>query len=297
MNTVTLFSDSAILPGTHAALASLLISSRQSPPLNIILFSDQISSQQKDLLHRTFELFKSASTFEIRDFSVPSLPGANPLHGSFTAYGRLFLSELLPDIDKCLYLDCDLIVACPLDSVFNQFDGTHVLLADGTGIRRWALESPLFKKAGLDLDGPCFNSGVLGIDLQLWRKNKCSALCEDVIARFPGQFQSADQAVLNVALHDGFKSLGEKINVNASPRGTRVPLDAQERIFHFLTSPKPWDPFGRFLHVNYPLWRHYYNQSASRSVSPLSYLSAKRCIQIIRPTIQATYERIFTRCE
>ncbi len=138
-------------------------------------------------------------------------PG-NTLHGNSTAYGRLYLAQLLSGYRRCVYLDCDLIINTSLDPLFRWPLGGALLAGDCTGDRVSSLDKNLFVNAGMRMEGSCFNSGVLVLDLDEWRNSGASELCEATARKFAGQFASADQALLNVAFHDRVVSFGSKFN-------------------------------------------------------------------------------------
>lgn len=290
--TVCFFCDRAALPGLHVTLLTLLRASRGGRALKLIVFTEAVSEEDRKILRRTFDSNCSVNdTLEARPFVSERVRGANSLHGNFTAYGRLALAELLPDEEYVVYLDCDLVVGRDLEPLLASPEAGQVLRVDGTGRRKSSLDRELFRMAGLDLDGPCFNSGVMGIDLKLWRERDCARRCREVIRQFAGRFRSADQAVLNVALADDFCALGREINDPLYPSSKRVVSDPQGRIYHFVGSPKPWDLFASNLHTNYLLWRTHYDASAAGGLSPLGFVSAGRALRVSRATLALAWQR------
>lgn len=290
---VAFFSDRNMLPGLHVALLSLLesISDETARGLIIIIFLDRVSDREVDALRQTV---RSSNRDEI-DVTYtaysPSAPkGGSLLHGNQTIYGRLSLPELLPDYNHCLYLDSDLVVLCDVGKIFQYFDDENVLLADGAGVRRFALESELLSRAGLDMDGRYFNSGVLGIDLALWRKRNVDALCAKVLSQFGGDMTNGDQSLLNLALHDSFKCLGETYNTQIFPWSPAV-KKPEGRIYHFVGSPKPWDFLGRWASSHHALWYAVYRRTAIGHRSPLCYSSPLRNLRIARQFIRSGVRR------
>jgi len=95
----------------HATVAmqSILSHSKYPERLRFFLIEDNISEDTKNKIRLTFAdlpqkiSFVSAGQIETQKFYVSG-------QISKTAYVRIFLSELLPeDIDRVIYLDCDLI--------------------------------------------------------------------------------------------------------------------------------------------------------------------------------------------
>lgn len=294
MDAVAFFSDSSMLPGLHVTIVSLLQSLRSNRELAIYLFADRISERQKQLLRKTHSRFQANTHLVIEDYTPQAIHGANLLHGNATAYGRLYLSDLLPKSDRCVYLDCDLIVNRDIDPLLNALEDRILLCCDGVGVRHASLDHELFAAAGLDLNGSCFNSGVLGINLKKWREDNAFGKCEVVASRYPGMFKSADQALLNVAFHDQFLALGDEFNTALYP--SNPPVEQMEsRIYHFVGSPKPWEGFAGGLTGNYRMWREFYRQTAIQGVPPWTYTGIGRTVRISGSVLRLVANRIRSR--
>lgn len=260
MNTIAFFADKNILAGFHAALSSLIINNKSNKPLEIILFGDKLSNKEKKEAEHTFNKLKKFNhTFKIKDAPEMKIPGANSLVGNFTTYGRLYLSELLPDVDLILYLDSDIIINLDIITVFDQMNSKHMLFVSGTGERSWSLDKDLYKKAGLKMDGLCFNAGILGINLKKWREQDGFKKCLSMIIKYPNQFLSADQALLNLTFHDDFHILTKNINIGAVFSNREELISG---IYHFIGLPKPWHIFMNKYHQNYFLWEMYIKKSS-----------------------------------
>lgn len=287
-NAIAFFTDRAMLPGLHTALSSLLAS---NPCLNadVFIFSDGLSTKDVAHLMETWATAKPDRPLTIRKFSPKAL--GNTLHGNATAYGRLFLGDLLPDYNRCAYLDCDIIVNASLQDLIDLLPDGVLLSADCTDDRRRSLDKQLFIDAGLDLDGSCFNSGVLVINLDIWRTSNAIGRCHDVAARFEGKFKSADQALLNVAFHEQVYPFGIQYNFPLYT-STESPRSLDNKIYHFVGSPKPWDLFGSKLHNSHSVWRKFYLDSAIGGSSTVSYLSARRIIRTLPQLVYSVKKRI-----
>lgn len=281
-NAVAFFSDRAMLPGLHVALLSMC-QTNERLDADTFVFSDGLRGSDIDLLHETWAM-GSASRLIVRPFKPNAL--GNALHGNATAWGRVFLGDLLPDYDRCVYLDCDLIVNAGLKPLFNLLTQQVLLAADCTGDRKWSLDKDLFIAAGISLDGSCFNSGVLALNLAFWRSSDVFDHCKAVAEQFKGRFASADQALLNVALHDQVIAFGDKYNSPLYPM-TVPPSPLEERIYHFVGSPKPWDMFGSSLHRSFQLWRDVFGRTAIANHCLLRYLKMRRIIRTSRQLFKA----------
>lgn len=282
-----------MLPGLHVTLLSSLraLSPEWAPKTKVMLFLDGVPRGEQDLLRKTHQSCHKGSLLEIIEYTPTSPSGGDLLHGNATAYGRINLPHLLPDEVKCVYLDCDLIVNRCISEIFQHFDDEHTLLVGGTGKREYSLDKSLFTKAGLDLTGACFNSGVMGINLGLWRDRNVDSIIESTAIKFRGMFKSADQAILNVALHSSFKSIGNDFNTALFPTSPSCRM-TEEKIYHFVGSPKPWDFLGSFSSNHYEMWKSIYKDTSIGRKWPLRYTTINRCLNISKQSLRAIKTKV-----
>ncbi|WP_018479270.1 glycosyltransferase family 8 protein [Pontibacter roseus] len=191
------------------------------------------------------------------DFNQKHHFGSFPsLHGDWTAYGRLLLGDLVPE-DQILYLDSDLLVEVDVLEIAN-FDFTgHVLAAVGGGTFEYSLGQDFYiNTIGIPPTAAYFNSGVLLLNLAVWRQQGTRDLCFDLAKQYLTVLPSHDESLLNMVCAGNFAKLPASFNCQweaAHPK----PRVAEKMILHFIGSPKPWDPFGSYLHNGYRLWHQY----------------------------------------
>ncbi len=161
-----------------------------------------------------------------------------------------------------------------------------MLGADCAARRSNAFDKQLFNKAGLDMNGPAFNSGVLAINLNNWRSKNALKTFKKVEDQYGEQTSSADQTILNIAFHDQVSAFGSQYN-NPLYSDTALPESLDDCIYHFVGSPKPWDLFGSTLHNNYSIWKKFHQQSAIGNQSTLPYLSIKRITMTSKQLLRA----------
>jgi lipopolysaccharide biosynthesis glycosyltransferase len=296
VRTAALFADRWILPGLHATLASLLEYSRHSPPFRIVVFGDGLRPHEVELLRATTAPLLGAHTLEVRAFTISLRGRFRSLRGNYTTYYRLFLPELLADSDRCVYLDCDLVITCAIDPLFDLADAGHALAAEGTGVRKDSLDHALFADLAMDPNGAYFNCGVLVFDLERWRREQLTQECLQFADTHPDRLLSADQTVLNVVMAERCHHFDSRFNSFLWPSTRAIPPDAWVgRVFHFVGAPKPWNYLGRFASGNYALWRHWVNRSSwardGRSAVE-SRLGFRQEARISRATMRALLKRL-----
>lgn len=116
--------------------------------------------------------------------------------GSLSQYTRLFVSSDLPEnLDRVLYLDCDIIVNQSISELWNlDLQGkTVAALMD-------AFSQYYRGNINLKPNDIMFNSGVMLIDLRRWKKQKVEQRLLEFIVRKNGIIQQGDQGALNAVL-------------------------------------------------------------------------------------------------
>lgn len=130
---------------------------------------------------------------------------------SITAYYRCLLPELLPaDVDRVLYLDCDILVLQPLDELWQTpLDGVAAGVVEDIAND----DAPRYARLEYPQELGYFNSGVLLLNLVHWRKHHLAEACRDYFHRYPERIVYNDQDLLNCVLCRSKRALPLKWNV------------------------------------------------------------------------------------
>jgi lipopolysaccharide biosynthesis glycosyltransferase len=191
---------------------------------------------------------------EVPAADVSGLPFAG--HVSPAATFRIPLARLLPEaLPRVLYLDVDVVVRHPLGPLWRtELAGRGAAAVRDAGIP-WA-GSPgalPWRELRLPPTAPYFNSGVLLVDLEAWRRRDVPALVHEVSRAHRLAF--ADQCALNAALDGDIAQLHPRWNVQSKhlvPCTSMAPLVedvaeldealADPAVVHFTTGPlgRPW---------------------------------------------------------
>jgi lipopolysaccharide biosynthesis glycosyltransferase len=116
--------------------------------------------------------------------------------GSLSQYARLFVSSLLPDtLERVLYLDCDIIVNKSIKNLWtmDMHGKTIAALMD-------AFSKYYRVNIELQPNDIMFNSGVMLIDLNRWKKQNVENQLMKFIVKYNGKIQQGDQGALNSIL-------------------------------------------------------------------------------------------------
>lgn len=176
-------------------------------------------------------------------------------HINRAAYFRILGPELLPDVSRFLYLDCDIVVVDDLEPLWDTDLGGRVLGAVRDFIGQ---ERPLL--IGMPEGSPYFNSGVLLVDADRWRREGVGEACQRFIVEHPEALLYCDQDALNHELVDRWMPLDPRWNLQASLfmerhlRTRRRELEPSAAIIHYSSWQKPWH-----FHVDHPRTRDYFS--------------------------------------
>jgi lipopolysaccharide biosynthesis glycosyltransferase len=111
---------------------------------------------------------------------------------------RIFLPQLLPDVERILYLDSDLLVLDSLAPLAEIDLSEHYLGAVTNVFEPEHLRRPT--KLGLDSPLAYFNAGVMLMNLDLMRRDGCTEALRKFAIEHAEQLAWRDQDAVNVVL-------------------------------------------------------------------------------------------------
>ena len=155
-------------------------------------------------------------------------------HITMTATYRLFAPYILKDVDKVIYLDCDLVV---LDDIAKLWEYEPKYIA--------GVQDPMYRKQANKngLKHLYINSGVMVMNLKNLRKLDYINMIK---ATQTGEYNLSllDQDIINIAFGDKIEHLPLKWNVYSKkyPETTYDMIEARKNpsIIHWCGKEKPW---------------------------------------------------------
>lgn len=214
------------------ALTSLFLHNENNKP-DVYIASPPLKPESLRRLKKVGATFSANLIFkEIQEERVANF--REHLHLSRAAYFRILLSEILPEVDKLIYLDCDLVVEADLAPLWEiDLNGYAAAGVDE--------ENPA-QTSRLDLDDDLYiNSGILVLNLAYWREHKLTEKCLEWISENPQRNILLDQDAINVSLKYKKKTINVMWNLNPVPlEDLDVLKKYPQRILHFGGPIKPW---------------------------------------------------------
>lgn len=168
---------------------------------------------------------------------------------SLATYYRCVLSDVLPaEVDRVIYLDCDLLVLGQLRPLWETpLDGAGLAAVEDIG----ADDAPRYEVLKYPMADSYFNAGVLLIDLDYWRRHDIPRKCVEYYRTYPERIVYNDQDILNSIFHDNKKFVDLRWNMQDAFYRPLPKFDDAWRaahaadlrkpaILHF-TNRKPWE--------------------------------------------------------
>lgn len=140
----------------------------------------------------------SISFTSIADERVEGLPTLDFEQVPASLWYRVFLAELLPEVDRVLYLDADTIAVDALAPLWETPLGDNYLGA----VTNVFMREHEGRAERLGLDGPraYFNSGVMLLNLDLWRRDRLAEAIGEYARANHHRLGWADQDTMNILL-------------------------------------------------------------------------------------------------
>ena len=277
---VAFAADRAYLPHTAAMLRSLLDHVDPDRPLDLFFLQSDVPAKDLALLREVVDTNPRATLHEIPVGNVfASAYRSRSRAPSNATYNRFLLFDLLPTVDRLLYLDTDIIVMADIGPLFDtDMNGAqigavtdHIMTRTLTGpthtVDPDAPELSSYHRGTLGLSdeqiGRYFNAGVLLFDFSAMDVAETGA----ALMRHAetGRFLFRDQDILNMHFRDSLHVLPDEWNVfNTIEAGYgRVPRAGHARAMAARKAPalvhyaagdyKPWTA------VPVPFAHHYWN--------------------------------------
>lgn len=240
----------------HAAVAITSILCNTAHPSNIhfYIIDDNIDDDNKNKLQYTVRKFNSNINFV--NISENSLNQVF-VSGSITraAYFRLTIPNILPkSVNKVIYLDCDLIVLGDIINLWN-LDMCQKPIAATADFGILSSNNKCHeKKVNLNWkkEYSYFNSGVLLINVMLWRKNNYANKLIELVQTH--KFRHHDQDALNYLFMNNWTPIPLYWNVippvfnmnlsiikNKKMRQNALNALNHISIIHYAGGYKPWE--------------------------------------------------------
>lgn len=183
------------------SMISLFENNKDFYDIEIFVIDNNISEQNIEKLNQITNRYGRKITFiDFRNYKE-KLKLNMQWNISISAYARLFLASMLSkEVEKVLYFDCDTIICSSLRSLWQtKIEGNYIAgVQDTVNVKTKVA-------VGMRENEKYINSGMLLINLKLWRKDALEQQFLNFINDYNGNVIHHDQGVINGVCHQKCK--------------------------------------------------------------------------------------------
>ena len=254
----------------HVMFYSLLANTANPERFELFVIDGGINERERQAMLSDLGALGGTITFldvdasAYRDFPTKG-------HISAPAYYRISIPDLFDQsVTRAIYLDCDLIVAADIQSLWDVSLGEHSVAAVEN------VAGSTYKKSGLPQED-YFNSGVMVIDLEKWRELDIPDRVRAFKLDHPELISTNDQCAFNGVFGGEWKRLPLHWNMqsgiyNKTSQVKRIQKSGElyratwdPSIIHYVGWSKPWvQPCFHPLEGEY---RRYLDQTRYRGMT------------------------------
>lgn len=212
-------------------MASILKNAKEEDNLYFYILDGGVTDENKE---KTYSL-KSIKNCEINFVKINNDMFADYMnvrtHGyiSLPTFYRLKAASLLPDIDKIIYFDCDMVINSSLSDLFNFPLNNHPIGGVNDIKKRMVNKNPTY-----------VNAGMLVMDLKKFRENNIEQKFLEWTKKHFDEIKVGDQQIINETLIGDIELLPQTWNVQSSNFTNRSSYVRHPNIIHYVGNQKPW---------------------------------------------------------
>lgn len=270
MNTIPIvftFDNNLLLPAA-VCISSLLKSADKDTFYDIYILHSEKCDFTNSILSRYPLIFSNCkiiyrivegeflTAFEIRGITT-------------TAYYRLLIPEIIPEYDKVIYSDVDVIFREDISKYYNvDLDGYYMAGVDNASALRPGVQRYVKEKLGVDHKYGHFYSGNLVINSSLILKDNIIPQFRELAKK---NFHQQDMDIINIACYGKIKPLSPAFcltnfltEIIVKRKDEFLTYFSEEELNHALNKgivhyngPKPWKEWC----VNFDIWWEAYRNS------------------------------------
>ena len=237
------------------SIASILYNANDDDMLNFFILDSDIT----DINKKKIDELKKIKDFNIEYIKVDKslfdcVPESTGKHISKETNYRFLITSLKPDMDKCIFLDADLVVNTSLSELWNVDIEDYYMgcVIDQVGLwekwnERYSIQPSEY-----------VNTGVILVNMKKWREDNLIPKFFENAQKYAKQFLLPDQDVLNITCASKIKYLDPSWNVytilDYCNKDDEQIAYANPKILHWANWQKPW--LYPDVNMSYEWWKY-----------------------------------------
>lgn len=239
-----------------AVVMTSVLENHPDTQIHFYIFSSDLSDENLLMLQKLQTKYKN---FTVQKVDIPQQLFSNlPLTIEYIpieTYYRYLIADLLPSLDKILYLDADLAVDKNISDFYN-IDLGNYYLAGAEGL--YVTESGHKPNIGLTADDTYINAGVLLINLKQLRQNKLGTKLLEATKELQNKIKYQDQDIINIVCKGKIFIVDSIYNFTQHNILREKNKIKSARIIHYTGRKKPWGAEARKVKLA-KIWQKYAN--------------------------------------
>lgn len=248
------------VPGALEALAGVAVYAKLETALRFHVFTEGVKDESIAFMRATLKRLHPNCELEQHICNEELLKGLPYWAGSRMAAVRCYYATLMPDVDWCLYLDCDVLYLASVEEHFSYWDPSVyacVVLEEHERTRtaecNWIVSHcvPPTPSSLLPTPSNYFNSGVVLFNFKKMRED---GIPEKLVQFFKDHpdVPSPDQDALNATFGGNIKLLPPKFDrLQIYLTDEKV---VERPVIHYVNG-NPWLPkYGVVMNNRFRLW-------------------------------------------
>jgi len=231
----------------HAAVTMVSLMKNSSRKIHFYIIDSEPSgiTESRSKIVKLVEMYGAEISFRTIDLSVfegfPIWLRMKNSPNKYVPYYRLCLAELLPELDRIIYLDTDIVVLGDIAKLYDLELAEDQIIAGVNDMDSVELKEKISTSAYI-------NSGVILFDLAAIRRFNLNVVreCINILQNFRDRMSlNIDQDLINIIFNGHIKLLDISWNAQSvgTPRGFKLGYDdksIEKNIIHFIATHKPW---------------------------------------------------------
>ena len=192
---------------------SSIIDNNPKEKITFHLLHTNLTEERCRIIREWVESFpdKKVCFYQMKKEDFVDFPIDENTYLDYGAYIRLYLGECLSQIDKVLYLDCDIIVKGSLRELWNTDISGYAVAGVRDRINDYIR---VYNRLGYPMGDGYINSGMMLINLKRWREDGFFGQAKEVARRMGAAvLKNHDQDIINVLYHGQILMLPFRYNL------------------------------------------------------------------------------------
>ena len=254
---IAISANERYMPGALVAAAGVAVYAKPDTPLRFHLFTERVKDETFEFFAATLKRLHKNTVVSRHECDERILDGLPYWAGSRMAAVRCHYATLMPDVDWCLYLDCDVLYLASVEEHFSYRDENAyacVVQEESAKTRqdecKW-----ISAHCGIDVRGEnYFNSGVVLFNLKKMRQDEIPKRLIQFFRNHP-DVPSPDQDALNATFSGKVRMIPSKFD------RLQILLDdakmMERPVVHYVCG-NPWLPkLGVVANNRFRLWHRF----------------------------------------